>query len=729
MEELFGFIENIVFSQPENGFTVARLKEPRKDELITIIGYIPSLQPGETVRCKGEWKMHPHHGRQFEVKEHSIEAPKDVLGIQKYLESGLVQGIGPVYAEKIVDTFGKDTLQVLDENPARLLEITGIGEKKLEKIIQSWQDQRSIRTVMIFLRSHGVSPSYAQKIYKKYGDDSIEKVKENPYQLAKDIFGIGFKTADSIAGHLGLKKDSAQRIESGIEHTLWELSTDGHTCYPVEELIPASQNILEVDERLIQEGVQKLIDQEQLYQQMIEGRSFVWVGPLFYYEQGIAKELARLKKNFPAIRSVDLTKAVDWVQEKLNIELAEEQKKGVEAGVSEKIHIITGGPGTGKTTITQAILTITQKITDKIILAAPTGRAAKRLNQITFKKAYTIHGLLEFDFGTGKFKRDETNRLSADLIIIDEASMIDTQLMFHLLKAIPDETRILFIGDIDQLPSIGAGYVLKDLIASEMLGVTRLNEIFRQAKGSKIIVNAHKINHGEFPILTNAAWSDFQFFEEEDIEMIHAKILQLVCEDIPKVWKFNPVRNIQVLAPMKKGMIGIENLNYSLQQTLNPSKTPFFRGGRRFHVKDKVMQIRNNYDKNVYNGDVGFINSIDTTEQTMGIEFDGRLVEYDFSELDEIILAYAASVHKYQGSECPCIVMPVHTCHFKLLYRNLIYTAVTRGKKKVILVGSKKAIAIGINNDQVLKRYTGLKEAMQSHLQKDQETMLPGFNF
>lgn len=729
MEELFGFIENIVFSQTENGFTVARLKEPRKEELTTIVGYIPSLQPGETVRCKGEWKMHPHHGRQFEVKDHSIEAPKDVMGIQKYLESGLVQGIGPVYAEKIVDTFGKDTLQVLDESPARLLEITGIGERKLEKIIQSWQDQRSIRTVMIFLRSHGVSPSYAQKIYKKYGDNSIEKVKENPYQLAKDVFGIGFKTADAIAGHLGLGKDSPQRIEAGIEHTLWKLSSDGHTCYPFEELVPASQNILEVEEQLVQEGIQRLINQEQLYQKMIEGRSFVWVGPLYYYEQGIAKELARLKKNFPAIRSVNLGKAVEWVQEKLNIELAEEQKKGVESGVSEKVHIVTGGPGTGKTTITQAILTITQKITYKIILAAPTGRAAKRLNQITFKKACTIHGLLEFDFGTGKFKRDETNRLNADLIIIDEASMIDTQLMFHLLKAIPDETRILFIGDIDQLPSIGAGYVLKDLISSEMLGVTRLNEIFRQAKGSKIIVNAHKINHGEFPILTNASWSDFQFFEEEDIEKIHAKILQLVCEDIPKTWKFNPVRNVQVLAPMKKGMIGIENLNHSLQQTLNPSKTPFFRGGRRFHVKDKVMQIRNNYDKNVYNGDVGFINSIDATEQTMGIEFDGRLIEYDFSELDEIILAYAASVHKYQGSECPCIMMPVHTCHFKLLYRNLIYTAVTRGKRKVILVGSKKAIAIAINNDQVLKRYTGLKEAMQSILQKDQETMLPGFNF
>ena len=729
MDELFGFIENIVFSQPENGFTVARLKDPAKKELITIIGYIPSLQPGETVLCKGEWKMHPHHGRQFEVKEHSIEAPKDVMGIRKYLESGLVKGLGPVYAEKIVNTFGRNTLKVLDETPQQLLEIRGIGKKRLEKITQSWQDRRSIRSVMIFLRAHGVNPSYAQKIYKKYGDDSIERVKENPYRLAKDVFGIGFKTADTIAEHLGLKKDSPERIEAGIEHTLWELSGEGHTCFPVEELIVESKKILEVEKPLIQQRIQRLIHAESLYQKTSEKKSFVWIGPLFYYEQAIAKELARLKKSLPTIRSVHLDKAVEWVQKQLNIELAQEQQAGVEAGISEKVHIITGGPGTGKTTITQAILTITQKITDKIILAAPTGRAAKRLGQITFKKAYTIHGLLEFDFATGKFKRDETNRLHADLIIVDEASMIDTQLMFHLLRAIQHRTRILFIGDIDQLPSIGPGYVLKDLIASETLGVTRLKEIFRQAKGSKIIVNAHKINHGEIPILTNLAWSDFQFFEEEDIEKIHAKILQLVSTDIPGTWKFDPIRSTQVLSPMKKGMIGIENLNHSLQQILNPSKTPFFRGGRRFHVKDKVMQTRNNYDKNVYNGDVGIIHSIDTTEQAMGIEFDGKLLEYDFSELDEIVLAYAVSVHKYQGSECPCIVMPVHTCHFKLLYRNLLYTAVTRGKKKVLIVGSKKAMAIAINNDQVLKRYTGLKEAMQSFIKKDQETILPGFNF
>ncbi len=725
MEEIYGYIENIVFTEEEKGFTVARLKEPKKKELICIVGYMPSVQPGESIRCKGEWKIHPEYGQQFEVKSFELQAPTDLVGIQKYLESGMIKGIGPIYAERIVHRFGLNTLDIIDKSPERLLEISGIGEKRIEKIKTCWHEQQSIREVMIFLRGHGVSPSYAQKIFKKYGDKSVEKVRSNPFQLAKEIHGIGFKSADAIAQGLGISPDSPSRIDAGIEYTLWELSNDGHVCYPLKDLVPEIEAILQVPKEAIEKRIQILVERQEI----VKDGDKVWVRALFLTEIGIARELSRLAQAPCRIRPVHIDKAIDWVQNKLQIELAPEQKIAVGLGVKEKTLIVTGGPGTGKSTITKAILSITEKITSRILLAAPTGRAAKRMSEITGKKAFTIHSLLEIDFATGKFKRNRDNPLVCDLIIVDEASMIDTQLMNHLLKAIPAETRVIFIGDVDQLPSVGPGNVLKDLIHSERLPVIQLKKIFRQAAGSLIITNAHRINQGEFPDLSYHPRADFQFIESENPDEVVKTIVDLVTNRLPKTYRFHRFDDIQVLSPMKRGLIGSENLNAILQQHLNPSPTPLFRMGRCFHVGDKVMQIRNNYEKEVYNGDVGKITEIDLTEQTMKVGFEGKIVSYDFIEIDELILAYAVSIHKYQGSECPCVIIPVHTSHFKMLFRNLLYTGLTRGKKRVVFVGTKKALAIAIRNEEVLKRHTGLKEALSQFLRPKISVIEPSLSF
>lgn len=714
MEEICGFIDTIVFSESEKGFTVAKLKEPKKRDPTCIVGIMPSIQPGETIRCKGVWKIHPEYGQQFEVKSFDLQAPSDLIGIQKYLESGMIKGIGAVYAGRIVEMFGLDTLDVIDQQPDRLLEVSGIGEKRVERIKSCWKDQKSIRDVMIFLRGHGVSPSYAQKIFKHYGEKSIEQVRSNPFRLAKEIHGIGFKSADHIAQGLGFAPDSSARIDAGIEHTLWEMSNDGHVCYPLKDLIPEIEEILKVSKERIEERILALVQNQDLIQE----NALIWVRPLFLTEVGIARELARLLHANCGIREIIVNKALDWVQDKLRLELGPEQKIAVSLGVQEKVLVVTGGPGTGKSTITKAILAITEKITTRLILAAPTGRAAKRMSEITGKKAFTIHTLLEIDFKIGKFKRNKENPLVCDLIVVDEASMIDTQLMHHLLKAIPTHARVIFIGDIDQLPSVGPGNVLKDIIQSQCIPVIQLKKIFRQAEGSLIVTNAHRINQGEFPDLSFHPRGDFQFIEADNPEDIVKIILDLVANRLPKSHRFHRFDDIQVLSPMKRGIIGSENLNTVLQQQLNPSPTPLFRMGRRFHVGDKVMQIRNNYEKEIYNGDVGKIIEIDLSEQQLKVVFDGRIIGYEFLEIDELVLAYAVSIHKYQGSECPCVIIPMHTSHYMMLFRNLLYTGLTRGKKRVIFVGTKKALSIAIRNEEVLKRHTGLKNALSQFLKK-----------
>ncbi len=712
MEELTGFIERVVFASEDTGFTVAKLKMPKKEELISIVGSLPSVQEGETLICQGDWKYHPQFGRQFEVQKFQLKAPADLMGIQKYLESGMVKGIGAVYAKRIVDKFGLDTLDMIDKDPRRLLEVPGIGKKRVSQIIKCWDEQRSIREVMIFLRSHNVKPSLAQKIFKRYGEDSIRKVKENPYALAHDVFGIGFKSADELAKKLEISHDSPLRIEAGIEFVMWELSLEGHVCYPEKELVGVAQKILEVDEGLIEKEIEKLVEKETL----VRERDHLWIKPLYLTEVGIAEELSRLIYSKDAFRTVDCERAVEWVEGQLGIQLAKNQKEAIKGSLSKKFHIITGGPGTGKSTITKAILRIMSKLSGSILLAAPTGRAAKRMSEITHRKAFTIHSLLEFDFTKGGFKKNRDHPLTCDLIIIDEASMIDTRLMLHLLRAIPSHARAIFIGDIDQLPSVGPGNVLRDMIASEKIPVDLLKEIFRQARNSKIITNAHRVNQGYFPEIEPTPGSDFHFIETKSQEETLEKILELLTKTLPTRYNYDPLDEVQVLSPMKKGMVGCENLNRLLQMHLNPHKEGLSRMGRLFHPGDKVMQMRNNYDKHIFNGDVGKIMEINLVDQQMIVNFDEKFVEYDFSELDELMLAYAVSVHKYQGSECPCIVMPIDLSHFKLLFRNLLYTGITRGRKRVVLVGSTKALAIAVNNDLVKKRYTGLKEMIQQTL-------------
>lgn len=716
MEEVFGYIERITYQNPENGYTVAQLKQNKQTELSCLVGTMPALQPGETIRCQGYWKQHLVYGRQFCVETYRVEAPADVIGIKKYLGSGLIKGIGPKYASRIVEKFDVETLNIIDQYPEKLLEIEGLGKKRVEMIKACWHDQKSIREVMIFLQSHGVSPAFAQKVFKTYGDQSINKVQTNPYQLARDIFGIGFKTADAIAQKLGIPKDSPERIEAGIEYALSESAEDGHVCFPVAELLKLAEEMLEIDENAIALRLSSLTQAkrveigEMFYAGKLE--NFIWLRPLFLCEVGICRQLFRLRQAPCLLREIHIERALEWVQNQLAIKLADNQKQAVAQSLKQKVQIITGGPGTGKSTITKAILAITEKISTKIVLAAPTGRAAKRMTEITGKKASTIHSLLEYDFKAGRFKKGLDNPIDCDLIIVDEASMIDTSLMYSLVKAIPDGARVVFVGDINQLPSVGPGNVLKDIIASRALPVTSLNEIFRQAAGSRIITNAHRINSGMFPDISNLSDSDFFFMEVESPEDVLKNIIALITQRLPIKYGLDPINDIQVLAPMRRGVIGIENLNIVLQECLNPKGAPLIWSGRRFQTGDKVMQIRNDHQRAVYNGDIGRIVSIDPVEQTLIVRIDDRDILYEFSDLDELVLAYATSIHKYQGSECPCVIMPIHTTHFKLLHRNLLYTGVTRGKRLVVLVGTKKAIALSVKNDEVKRRYTGLQQAL-----------------
>ncbi|MES2200016.1 MAG: ATP-dependent RecD-like DNA helicase [Chlamydiota bacterium] len=703
MEKITGTVHSIVFAGEENGFTVAKLHTKESKDPISIVGVLPSLQPGESLICQGSWKNHTNYGKQFEVVSFESCIPSDLIGIQKYLESGFIKGIGPTYAKKIITMFGLSTLKIIDEEPNRLSEVPGIGAKRLSQIISCWQDQRAIREVMIFLRGHQVSSSYAQKIYKMYKEKSIEKVSENPFALTKEIFGIGFKTADKIAESLGILKDSPKRIDAGIEFVFRELAGEGHTCFPYTDFVNTAQTILEVPSSSIEERLSYLTKKENLVQE----NNKIWVRFFHQAEVNISKELQRILEKPSPLRRIDSEKAIAWVEDKLRIHLAQEQAEAVVEGARQKLMIITGGPGTGKSTITKAILRISEQLTSKILLAAPTGRAAKRMSEITYKKAFTIHSLLEMDFLTKQFKKNRENPISCDLLIIDEASMIDTLLMNSLLKAIPDHCRVIFIGDVDQLPSVGAGNVLKDLISSEKIPVFRLKKIFRQAANSRIITNAHKVNKGFFPDLTVIPGSDFLFLDKKEPEEILEELLKQAEEkQITHKGKY------QILAPMKKGIIGIDNLNMLLQKKLNPSANPLLKMGRSFHLHDKVMQIRNNYQKEAYNGDVGTITAIDMEEEQLEVCFDETPVIYEFTELDELVLAYAVSIHKYQGSECDCIILPIHTSHFKLLNKNLLYTAITRGKKLVTLIGSIKAIAIAVRTEGAQDRHTGLKESL-----------------
>ncbi len=711
MDNVQGIIEVITYVNEENGFTIAKLMEETLKTRICIMGNLSMIKVGQTIKCNGQWGKHPKYGKQFKVKEFEETIPFTLIGVKKYLQSGLIKGIGVKFADRIIETFGKNSMTIIDETPDELLKIEGIGKKKLVSIKKCWNENKEFNKYMLFFKSYGIGAAAANKIYDKYKEECVNKIKENPYILAKDIIGIGFKLADNIAKELGFSLTSSIRIKSSVDYLLTELSTEGHTCFLRESFIGLLKKLLSIDADVIITAIDEMIEEEVIIQKSMDEKEFIWLVKFYYAEVGVANEIKRILHANSTIRSINEQKAIEWINSKQQITFAEEQKEAIQCVLKEKFHIITGGPGTGKSTITKAILSIIEKIDDNIILAAPTGRAAKRLSQITMKKAFTIHSLLSFDFKKMTFKRNRNNPLTCSLLIVDETSMLDTFLTYHLLKAIKDECKVVFIGDIDQLPSIGAGYVLNDLIKSNIISVTKLKKIFRQSKYSNIIINSHRINNGEFPYVSNTNNNDFFFFEINEVEEIKKKIFSILKED-ELLKKFCPFNDIQVLSPMNKGELGIEKLNSELQDLLNPSNKPFFCMSKRYHVGDKVMQVRNNYDKKVYNGDIGLVNLIDMENKLMIINFENRLVEYDFTELIEIKLAYAVSVHKYQGSETNCIIMPLHMSHFILLHKNLLYTAITRGKKKVILVGSKKALAMAIKNTDVLKRYTGLAKAL-----------------
>ena len=723
LAELQGQIERITYTNKENGYTIAKLKVYGRRDLVTVVGRLMSPTPGEILKMKGEWVNHPRYGEQFKLVHYKTQIPASVYGIEKYLGSGLIKGIGPIMAKRIVKQFGKDTLDIIENSPDKLSEVDGIGKKRVGMIKRAWDEQKEIREVMLFLQTHGVSGAYAPKIFKHYGSKSIEVVRTNPYRLATDIFGIGFVTADRIAEKLGFAKDSELRAEAGILYVLNQLADEGHVYYPYEPLVKKSQEILQVDRQVIVkafgtialEGRILIEDLNPNILEFQENNKAVYLAKFHFSETKIATNLTSLIKAPKSIRAIDSDKGIEWVQGQLDITLAAKQIEAVCCALEDKVLVITGGPGTGKTTIINAILKIFSKLAVEIMLAAPTGRAAKRMSEATGHKAKTIHRMLEYSIQKGGFQRNDGNPLKCDLLIIDEASMIDTILMHHLLKAVPQTATFILVGDVNQLPAVGAGNVLKDIISSGVVQVVKLKEIFRQAQESSIIVNAHKINNGIIPSLKSSKQGkdDFYFIEREDPTEVLGIILELTRERIPKRFGFDPIDDIQVLTPMYRGIVGAENLNLELQKALNPGEDVVSRGDRHFRLNDKVMQIRNNYDKDVFNGDIGRITWIDTENQELIITFDDREIIYDYPDLDEIVLAYAVSVHKSQGSEYPAVIVPILTQHYVLLQRNLIYTAVTRGKNLVVLVGTRKALAIGVKNDRTEKRYTYLEHRLQ----------------
>lgn len=725
LTDLEGQIERITYTNEENGFTIAKLKVYGRPDLVTVVGNLMAPTPGEILKLKGEWANHPKYGEQFKIVQYKTTVPASVYGIQKYLGSGLIKGIGPVMAKRIVKEFGEQTLDIIEDEIDKLEQVAGIGSKRIRMISKAWDDQKEIRDVMLFLQGHGVSSGYATKIFKQYGNRSIQVVKKNPYRLATDIFGIGFVTADHIAAKLGFDKNSELRAEAGILYVLHQLADEGNVYYPYEPLLNKCKEILEVEEGIIVKAVDTIAVERKIVIEKIneapgqlkENRG-VYLAKFHVTETGIARQIKALLEAPKSIRSFDSSKAASWVQEQLSIDLAENQVQALRSAAESKVLVITGGPGTGKTTIINALLKIFSGLKVRIMLAAPTGRAAKRMSEATGYEAKTIHRLLEYSIQKGGFKKDDEQPLDCDLIIVDEASMIDTILMYHLLKAIPLKATFILVGDVNQLPSVGAGNVLRDIIASDVIPVVRLNEIFRQAKESKIIINAHKINNGILPSFTpSGPKDDFYFIEQEDPENVLRIILELVSDRVPRRFGFDPIDDIQVLSPMHKGTVGTGNLNIELQRWLNLRKDGVTRGNRAFRTGDKVMQIKNNYDKEVFNGDIGRIARVDPEMREVDISFDGRNVPYDFTDLDEIVLAYAVSVHKSQGSEYPAVIIPILTQHYMLLQRNLIYTAVTRGRKLVIVIGTKKALAIGVKNDKTRKRYTFLEQRLKSREQ------------
>lgn len=705
MQKLRCVVERVTYQNPENGYSVMKVKVKDYSDLVTLVGNLLEVPVGSVLLCEGEWKVDKRYGNQFVAQTWEEVMPATLYGIEKYLGSGLVKGIGPKYAQLIVSKFGLDTIEVIETDIQRLYEVPGIGKKRVEKIQESWEKQKDIKNVMLFLQGYGVSTAYAAKIYRQYGKDSIDTVKGNPYRLADDIWGIGFKTADGIANKMGYENNDPRRCKSGINYTLSELADEGHVYAEEEQLVKSAKELLQADEEPIRDAMSEMVQAEEL---KTDGDA-IYLPTFYYAEVGTANRLLSLLENKTAKLFVKPFN-IQEISKSSGIEYDEVQIQAIKQAIDSKVMVLTGGPGTGKTTTTQGIIAALKSMDLRILLAAPTGRASKRMSEATGMEAKTIHRLLEYNPKDG-YKRNDENPLEGDALIVDECSMIDIVLMNNLMKAIPTSMRLILVGDIDQLPSVGAGNVLRDIIDSERIPVIRLTRIFRQAQSSRIVMSAHAINQGRFPDTSNGKETDFFFMQMEEPEMVAENIVKLVKERLPKAYR-QPVSNIQVLTPMQRGVVGASNLNVSLQSALNPSQLALNRGGYSFRLNDRVMQLRNNYDKEVFNGDLGYISHVNMEDRTLQVDFDGKLVEYEVSELDELTLAYATTIHKSQGSEYPIVVMPVLMTHYVMLQRNLIYTGITRAKKICVLLGTKKALSFAIRNMSVLKRNTKLKERL-----------------
>lgn len=719
--EIKGIIDRFLFQNNENGYSVLSL-QISEEAKVTATGYLPPVQAGQEVVLRGNWITHPKFGKQFEIKECVAQVPTSIVGLKKYLGSGLIKGIGPTYAEKLVGYFGEIVLDVIDKSPERLTEVPGIGPKRIEQIIKAWQDQKEVSHIMVYLQDKGISPAYAAKIYKAYGVNSIAVLKENPYRLADEIWGIAFKMADQIAQAVGIPHDSLKRVKAGIIFAISNQIGQGHLYEEVQAIKKQALELLQLSEThevLLKNALHDLYNEERIKLITVNNIHYITLTHYYFAEKGTAEKFLHLMK-YPPHHLIDSNQVYQSLREantQDQIALNDEQQRGILACLQSKITIITGGPGTGKTTLIKKLLSILDAHNLSYKLAAPTGRAAKRITEGTGKFALTIHRLLEFDAATRKFSRNEQNALQLDYLIIDEASMIDIFLAHAIAKAMPFTGHLILIGDVDQLPSVGAGNFLNDLIASTIIPTIRLKEIFRQAQDSLIIVNAHRINRGELPV-----WSmpdskkDFIFIKEDDPAMVSRHLDELLCKKIPR--SGISAIDTMVLVPMNRGIVGTQNINLHLQKTLNQATDKQLSHGLyQYRVGDRVMQIRNNYDKSVFNGDIGIIDDINISDKMVLVKYYDRIVEYESADLDELVLAYAISIHKSQGSEYPAVIIPIFMQHFTLLQRNLIYTALTRAKKLCILIGQIKAIAMAIKNNKSLERITFLKHFLTTDLQ------------
>ena len=721
LEYCSGPVERVTFHSEESGFCVLKIKAKGQKDLVTVTGKVAAINAGEFVESGGNWINDKNYGLQFKAVWLKIIQPTTLEGIEKYLGSGLIKGIGPVFAKKLVKGFGDQIFDVIDQEPNKLLSLDGIGPKRIAKITSAWSEQKAIREIMVFLQSNGIGTARAVRIYKTYQDDAITIIKDNPYRLAIDIRGIGFKTADQLAEKLGIDKQSVKRARAGILHVIQEIASEGHCATLETTLIKKSVELLEIEENIIAQAICLETKEEHLISDHIDNQKVLYIDKLYYAEIGVCTQIVRLnKEKTPVWGKIDTDKALSWVKNKTGVSLSKSQTCAVNDAANHKISCITGGPGVGKTTVLNSIIKIVQAKKAKVTLCAPTGRAAKRLSESTQMEAKTIHRLLEFDPSSFSFSHNEDNPIQTDLLVVDEASMIDISLMNSLLKALPDRSAILIVGDIDQLPSVGPGSVLADIINSEYIKVVRLTEIFRQAAHSQIIVNAHRINSGLSPIKSEpGTQSDFFIIHANDAEDIYAKLTTVITQRLPQVFSVDPIKDVQILTPMNRGGLGVKSLNIELQKLLNPSPVESItKFGWQFGVGDKVIQTSNNYDKDVFNGDLGTIIQVDHIENEVTALFDDKKVVYDFGELDELDLAYAISIHKSQGSEYPVVIIPLAMQHYMMLQRNLFYTGVTRGKKLVIVIGEPKAIAMAAKNIKQSRRITKLagrlKEALDS---------------